>query len=129
MNTRFRQKAIQIRKVVFGWAVRLASIYVGARIVYHEVWQADTAEPIVLGLGLWLIGVPPAMWMDGVRRLGRFAEVVEQAGAVMQEAQQLSHDDKVEQHDERLERQVAGEHENTTDDPDQESQCEPSTGT
>lgn len=95
-------------KFVGRWALRLVSIYIGGRIVYHEVWQSETAEPIVLGLGLWFIGVPPALWMDGVRRLGRFAQVIEQAGDVMQEAKKLENDD---------------------DPPGQEPQCESSTGT
>jgi hypothetical protein len=48
--------------------VRVASIGGGVLIIKHEVYEAESAELILIALGLWLIGVPPALWLDALRR-------------------------------------------------------------
>lgn len=52
-------------------AVRVASIVAGALVLKHEVYDTGSAEVIVIALGLWLIGVPPALWLDALRRAGK----------------------------------------------------------
>lgn len=46
----------------------------GVAILYHEIVLVETAEPLLVFLGLWLCGVPPAIFFDGVRRLGESAQ-------------------------------------------------------
>lgn len=53
-----------------GVAVRIASVAAGALILKHEVYDSDSAQLVVIGLGMWLIGVPPALWLDTLRRAG-----------------------------------------------------------
>lgn len=49
-------------------ALRVASAAVGGFILKHEVYDTESAEIIVIALGLWFIGVPPALWLDTVVR-------------------------------------------------------------
>lgn len=63
-------RALGLRKQL----TRLASTIAGAAILYHEVWIADTSEPLLIFLGLWLLGVPPAMFFDGLRKVSGRAE-------------------------------------------------------
>lgn len=58
----------QLTRKVAGWAARGASVYFGARILHHEVYVAEQAELAVIALGLLLIGVPPALWLDTLAR-------------------------------------------------------------
>lgn len=41
----------------------------GAAIIYHEVVLVDSAEPLLVVLGLWFLGIPPALFLDGLRRV------------------------------------------------------------
>jgi len=49
-------------------AFRLASVVAGGLILKHEVYDTQSAEITVIALGLWLIGVPPALWLDTLRK-------------------------------------------------------------
>jgi hypothetical protein len=55
-------------------AIRLLSVVAGGLILKHEVYDAESAEIVVIALGLWLIGVPPALWLDALRRTTRSLE-------------------------------------------------------
>lgn len=56
-----------------GQIVRLASGVGGGMILYHEVWITETAEPLLVFLGLWLFGIPPVMFFEGLRKVGQRA--------------------------------------------------------
>lgn len=60
-------------------AIRGGAFFGGVGVLYHEVFIASTSEPLLIFLGLWLCGIPPAMFFDGLRKL------TEQAKATMQE--------------------------------------------
>lgn len=61
-------RAQQVFTKLASLLVRVASIGGGVLIIKHEVYEAESAELILIALGLWLIGVPPAMWLDALRR-------------------------------------------------------------
>jgi hypothetical protein len=65
VDPRSRHRAL---RRIGGWAARGASIYFGARILHHEVYVSEQAELAVIALGLLLIGVPPALWLDTLTR-------------------------------------------------------------
>lgn len=50
-------------------AIRFGSFAGGTLVLYHEVFIAGTSEPLLVFLGLWLCGIPPAMFFDGLRKL------------------------------------------------------------
>lgn len=52
------------------WITRGAAFVAGVLILYHEVWVAENSELLLIGLGLWLCGIPPVMFLENVRRLG-----------------------------------------------------------
>lgn len=56
------------------WLPKLAAFFGGIYVLYHEVVIADTAEPLLIFLGLWAIGIPPATFFDGLRRMGQDAK-------------------------------------------------------
>lgn len=60
--------------------LKAAGFYFGYRVLHHEIYEADSAEPILVGLGLWLCGVPVATFFDGLKKLGAGAQ--EQVEAV-----------------------------------------------
>lgn len=62
------------RSAVVRLAVRALSFYVGYRILHHEIYETDTSEPVLIFLGLWLCGLPPALFFDGLRKLGQSAQ-------------------------------------------------------
>jgi hypothetical protein len=60
-------------------AIRAGAFFAGVGVLYHEVFIASTSEPLLIFLGLWLCGIPPAMFFDGLRKL------TEKAKSTMQE--------------------------------------------
>lgn len=50
---------------------RLASVAAGALVIKHEVYDTQSAEIVVIALGLWFMGVPPALWLDALRRASK----------------------------------------------------------
>lgn len=65
-------------KIIVRWIVRLASIGFGVAIEAQEVYGTETAQWPLVFLGLWFIGVPPALWFDGVWRLARIASYIDE---------------------------------------------------
>lgn len=59
--------------------IRGGAFLSGVGVLYHEVFLAQTSEPLLVFLGLWLCGIPPAMFFDGLRKL------TEQAKQTMQD--------------------------------------------
>lgn len=53
------------RKLIVRGAAFLAGVYV----LYHEVVVVESAEPLLVLLGLWAMGVPPALFLDGLRKV------------------------------------------------------------
>jgi hypothetical protein len=72
-----KKKAIQVR--IFGWLLRLGSVSAGVAVEYHEVYTAASAQWALVFLGLWLMGVPPALWFDGLRRISQIAQFATEA--------------------------------------------------
>lgn len=72
------------RRALNTWVVRAVSFYFGYKILHHEIYEKQTAEPLLIFLGLWLCGIAPASFFDGIRRIGAPAEseVEHQASAV-----------------------------------------------
>lgn len=62
------------RRTVQTQVWRLAATVAGVVILYHEIWVTESSEPLLIFLGLWLCGLPPAMFFDGLRRLGTDAK-------------------------------------------------------
>jgi hypothetical protein len=46
----------------------------GLAILHREIWEVQTAEPLLVFLGLWLIGIAPAQFFDGLKKLGQEAK-------------------------------------------------------
>lgn len=61
-------KVAWMRPVV-AWVVRAATVCCGAYVEYHEVFVAEEAQWLRIFVGLWLMAVPPALWLDSLRRL------------------------------------------------------------
>jgi hypothetical protein len=57
------------RKTINAWVVRGVSFYFGYKILDHEIYGAGQADPLLVFLGLWLCGIAPATFFDGVRRI------------------------------------------------------------
>lgn len=62
-------------------AVRVASFYFGYRILHHEIYEIAHPEPLLIFLGLWMCGIAPATFFDGLRKIGQSAESALTAGA------------------------------------------------
>ena len=59
---------------IFAALIRLASVCSGIYIEYREVFVVMAAQWIIVLLGLWLMAIPPALWLDSLRRLMHTAE-------------------------------------------------------
>lgn len=62
MTRKWHQRAL-------GLILRLCSIGAGLYIEYREVFVVREAQWILVFLGLWFMAVPPALWLDSLRRL------------------------------------------------------------
>lgn len=51
--------------------VKAGSFVFGVLILRHEAFQVKQVEPLLIFLGLWLCGVPPATFFDSLRRVGQ----------------------------------------------------------
>lgn len=51
-------------------AIKAGSFVFGVLILRHEAFQVQQVEPLLIFLGLWLCGVPPATFFDSLRRVG-----------------------------------------------------------
>lgn len=63
------------RRTVNAWVVRGVSFYFGYKILDHEIYSQGQADPLLIFLGLWLCGIAPATFFDGIRRMGGVASV------------------------------------------------------
>lgn len=54
--------------------VRLVSLYFGYRILQHEIYEVDHVEPLIFFFGLWLIGIAPASFVEGLKKVGQTAK-------------------------------------------------------
>jgi hypothetical protein len=72
------------RKTVNRWVVRVVSFYFGYQILHHEVYEAEHVEPLIFFFGLWLIGIAPASFVEGLKKVGQQAKgsLEEMAGEV-----------------------------------------------
>lgn len=78
-------------------ATRVLSGIAGAAIIYHEVYIADSAEPLLVLLGLWLLGIPPALFLDGLRKMTDAANAsVDEVARKIQTATEEATDTKAE---------------------------------
>lgn len=66
MNNKTRRLVPFLGRVVFFLG--------GTGIIYHEVVVSDTAEPLLIFVGLWLAGAPIADFLDKLRRLAQLQE-------------------------------------------------------
>lgn len=69
-------KVVAIVRFVAGWLLRFASVGFGIAIEAKQVYGTNQAQWALVFLGLWFVGVPPALWFDGVWRLARLAQIV-----------------------------------------------------
>jgi hypothetical protein len=66
---------LQHQRTTFNrWIVRLASLYFGYRILHHEVYEVEHVEPLIFFFGLWLIGIAPASFVEGLKKVGTTAK-------------------------------------------------------
>jgi hypothetical protein len=52
----------------------VVSFYFGFQILHHEVYQAEHVEPLIFFFGLWLIGIAPASFVEGLKKVGQTAK-------------------------------------------------------
>jgi hypothetical protein len=55
-------------------AIRLASLVGGLLILKREIYDVEHPEPLLIFLGLWLCGIAPAQFFDGLKKLGQEAK-------------------------------------------------------
>jgi hypothetical protein len=69
--------------------LRVLSVIAGLAIITHEVAIADAAEPFLVIIGMWFLGIPPALILDSLRRVneavGSVMGAVEPGGPVEEE--------------------------------------------
>lgn len=56
------------------FAIRLASLVGGLLILKREIYDVQHPEPLLIFLGLWLCGIAPAQFFDGLKKLGQEAK-------------------------------------------------------
>lgn len=54
--------------------IRLASLVGGLLILKREIYDVEHPEPLLIFLGLWLCGIAPAQFFDGLKKLGQEAK-------------------------------------------------------
>jgi len=54
--------------------VRAVSLYFGYRILHHEVYEVEHVEPLIFFFGLWLVGIAPASFVEGLKKVGATAK-------------------------------------------------------
>lgn len=60
--------SLRQQKGLRAWVIRGVTFYFGYRILNHEVYETETAEPLLVVLGLWLCGIAPATFFDSLRK-------------------------------------------------------------
>lgn len=72
--------ASEVASRVRAFLLRLMSITAGVFIEYRQVFHDKSAQWILVFLGLWLMSVPPALWLDSLRRITQGAASVTAGG-------------------------------------------------
>lgn len=54
--------------------IRLASLVGGLLILKREIYDVEHPEPLLVFLGLWLCGIAPAQFFDGLKKIGQEAK-------------------------------------------------------
>lgn len=54
--------------------IRVASFVGGILILKRQIYEVDHAEPLLVFLGLWLCGIAPATFFDGLKKMGQEAK-------------------------------------------------------
>lgn len=62
------------RKTINRWVIRVVSFYFGYRILEHEVYEVEHVEPLIFFFGLWLVGIAPASFIEGLKKVGQQAK-------------------------------------------------------
>jgi hypothetical protein len=54
--------------------IRIASFVGGVLILHREIYEVQHPEPLLIFLGLWLCGIAPATFFDGLKKMGQEAK-------------------------------------------------------
>jgi hypothetical protein len=54
--------------------VHMVSFVAGVMILKREIYDVQHPEPLLVFLGLWLCGIAPATFFDGLRKIGQQAQ-------------------------------------------------------
>lgn len=65
------------RRRIVALAIKALMQVAGVAILYHEVFEAKSPDGLLVFVGLYLCGVPPAMFFDGLRRFNDFVTGIE----------------------------------------------------
>lgn len=65
------------RRRVLALVLKAAMFVAGAVILYHEVFRAKTVDPLLIFVGLYFCGVPPALFFDGLRKFNEFVQLAD----------------------------------------------------
>jgi hypothetical protein len=52
---------------------RITSFVGGVLILHREIYEVQHPEPLLVFLGLWLCGIAPATFFDGLKKIGQEA--------------------------------------------------------
>jgi hypothetical protein len=58
---------------VRAYGVRAVSFAGGVLILHREIYEVPHPEPLLIFLGMWLCGVAPAQFFDGLKKMGQDA--------------------------------------------------------
>lgn len=56
------------------YTIRAVSFAGGILILHREIYEVPHPEPLLIFLGMWLCGVAPAQFFDGLKRMGQEAQ-------------------------------------------------------
>lgn len=60
----------RIKRVTY----RIAAFVGGILILKREIYEVQHPEPLLIFLGLWLCGIAPATFFDGLKKIGQEAK-------------------------------------------------------
>lgn len=65
------------RRRIVALAIKALMQVGGVAILYHEAFVAKSPDGLLIFVGLYLCGVPPAMFFDGLRKFNDFVAGIE----------------------------------------------------